>query len=230
MESYFGRTDQEFLKRLVSAGVKVSHVFDIGASNGIWSLTMAQTIPCATFDLFEPNESQQYAEMLKTTLEQRPDFRMHRVGLGDRDTTLDLNLSRDHVGSSLLDWDGGYEKKRVPVRRLDRYVADKGLPSPDLIKMDTQGFELRIVAGGERACAGAKALLIETWLYRAYGGGTPLTAEIIEWLEPRGLVLCAFGDSWTDPDGKLISIDAYFLRKDVAAQVAAAESAQQPTN
>lgn len=223
MESDFGRADQEFLKRLVRAGVKLNHVYDVGASNGYWSWMMSKVVPNATFDLFEPNESEQYVDTLNTVMAQRPDFRIHRIGLGDCDTTLTLNLQSDHAGSSMLDWDNGGGKKQVPVRRLDGFVDEFKLPAPDLIKMDTQGFELKILQGGEIACRGAKALILESWLYPAYGG-TPLLGDLIKWLEPRGLILTAFGDSWAHPDQRLFSIDAYFLRSDMAAQVAAAEN------
>jgi FkbM family methyltransferase len=231
MVSDFGRSDQEFLKRLRGAEIELNHIYDVGASNGQWSWMMAQVAPGATFDLFEPNASDQYAENLKNILVARPDFRMHRVALGETEDTLPLNLFTEHFSASLLDWDDGTGKKvAVPVRCLDKYIVDNALPMPDVIKMDTQGYELRILEGAQRACARAKALIIETWLYPAYGGGTPLLGDIIEWLEPRGFILTSFGDSWTHPDQRLFSIDAYFLRGDVAVQVAAAENAPVATD
>jgi hypothetical protein len=80
---------------------------------------------------------------------------MHRVALGDQETTLRLNLHENHREASLIDsdWEGVLSKKPVPVRRLDSIVAELKLPPADVIKMDTQGFELKILQGDETTFA-----------------------------------------------------------------------------
>ena len=175
----WGSHEQDFIRKLARAGVAIESIYDIGASNGYWSWLMAQVVPDAKFNLFEPLESDQYANDLANVLKAYPDFRMHRVALGNENTTLRLNLHSNHVGSTLLDsdWEGIVDKMPVPVRRLDDYSAELGLPRADLIKIDTQGFELNILAGAERTCRQAKALVLETWLYRSYGPKTPLLSE-----------------------------------------------------
>ena len=121
----FGETDQNFVRRLVEAGIDIECAYDIGASNGLWSWQIAQAVPHARFELFEPNDSEQYAKELAQVLKGRPDFRMHRVALGNQDTTLRLNLHENHDGASLIDsdWEGVLSKMPVPVRRLDSIVA-----------------------------------------------------------------------------------------------------------
>jgi len=69
---------------------------------------------------------------------------MHRVTLGEREGALPLNLFSDHASASLLDWDDGTAKKmEVPVRLLDSFIVGNSLPFLNLLKMDTQGYELR---------------------------------------------------------------------------------------
>jgi FkbM family methyltransferase len=218
----FGFTDQKFIRKLISGGVAIESVYDVGAARGEWSSVVAEVVPRAKFNLFEPLASDQYAEFLANVMRERPDFRMHRVALGSENTRLRLNLYSSHFGNSLIDsdWEGVVGKTPVPVRRLDDYVAELGLPPADLIKMDTQGFELKILQGGESACRGAKVLMIETWLYRAYGPKTPLLGEIIEWLAPREFTMVTIGDAYVSATMELTSIDAFFLRNDVAAQIA----------
>lgn len=164
--SVFAKTDQDFIRRLADAGIEIRSVYDVGASNGLWSYQIAGVIPKATFDLFEPNESVQYADMLEATLKAHPDFRMHRVALGDKDGTLSLHVTSDHSGATLIasDWEGFVERKPTAVRSLDGLVAKLRLPQPDVIKMDTQGFELKILQGAEKVCSHTKALILETWL------------------------------------------------------------------
>jgi hypothetical protein len=111
-------------------------------------------------------------------------------------------------------------KKPVPVRRLDDVVSRLELPPADLIKMDVQGFELKILNGGELTCRQAKALMIETWLYRGYGPDTPLLGEIIDWMTGHDFRLVSFGDTYISPDMTLFSVDAFFLRNDLMPVVA----------
>jgi hypothetical protein len=147
---------------------------------------------------------------------------MHRVALGDKDTTLQINLYREHVGSTLIDsdWEGVVAKEPVRVQRLDDVVASLRLPPADLIKMDVQGFELNVLAGAELSCHRAKALIIETWFYRGYGPGTPLLGEIINWMTDHDFSLVSLGDTYVSPELKLTSVDAFFLRNDVMSVAA----------
>ena len=214
--------DQDFIRNLIQAGITIDSIYDVGASNGGWSALMAKVIPHATFNLFEPLESDQYAAILAEVLRDRPDFRLHRVALGDEETTLRLNLFTNHGGSSLIDsdWEGVVTKKPVPVRRLDDVVSSLKLPPADLIKMDVQGFELKILNGGENTCRQAKALMIETWLYRGYGPDTPLLGEIIDWMTEHNFKLVSLGDTYVSPDLTVFSVDAFFLRNDLIPVVA----------
>lgn len=214
--------DQGFIRNLMKVGIAIDSIYDVGASNGGWSAQMAKVVPHATFNLFEPLESDQYAEDLARVLRDRPDFCLHRFALGDEETTLRLNLFSNHGGSSLIDsdWEGVVSKKPVPVRRLDDVVSNLKLPPADLIKMDVQGFELKILNGGEVTCRQAKALMIETWLYRGYGPDTPLLGEIIDWMTRHDFKLVSFGDTYVAPDMTLCSIDAFFLRNDLMPVVA----------
>lgn len=214
--------DQDFIRNLTTAGIAIDSIYDIGASNGFWSWHAAQVVPQATFNLFEPLESEQYAKDLAFVLRDRPDFRMHRIALGDEETTLQFNLYREHVASSLIDsdWEGVVAKKPVRVQCLDNVVASLALPPADLIKMDVQGFELKILSGAEAVCRHTKALMIETWFYRGYGPGTPLLGEIIEWMTSHDFTLVSLGDTYVAPDRKLSSIDAFFLRNDLMPLVA----------
>lgn len=219
----FASYDEEFVSKLVKAGVSINIIFDVGASNGWWSAEVSKAAPEARFELFEPLDSPQYAEVLANVLAQHPQFRMHRIALGSENTTLRLNIYASHDGNSLIDsdWEGVKDKTPVPVRRLDDYIRERGLSQPDIIKMDVQGFELNALKGGEQTCRNTKALILETWLYPGYGPTTPLLHELIAWLAERNFSVVAFGDAYVAPDLKLTCVDAFFVRQDVAAQIAA---------
>jgi FkbM family methyltransferase len=48
----------------------------------------------------------------------------------------------------------------VPVRRLDSLLADESLPKPDLIKIDVEGAEQQMLAGGMATLREAKPVLL----------------------------------------------------------------------
>jgi FkbM family methyltransferase len=215
--------DRAFIQKLFDAGVAIKSVYDIGASNGQWSAQVAPVLPGATFELFEAWVSPQYAEQLDAVLRNQKNFRVHRFALGRENGTVRLNVHVNHAGNSLIDsdWERIVDKIPIPVRRLDDAVSGLCLPMPDLIKIDVQGFELKILQGGEQACRQAKALMLETWIYRGYGPETPLLHEIVEWLAEREFSLATFGGTWVSPHLKMWSVDAFFVRNDVLADVAA---------
>jgi hypothetical protein len=112
----------------------------------------------------------------------------------------------------------GFSRRSVLMHRLDNYVRDKGLPLPDFIKMDVQRGEFRILSAAEECLQHASALLLETWLYRAYGPGTPLLGEIIAYVDGFGFDLVEIGDRYYDETHKLLSVDALFLKHDALVE------------
>jgi hypothetical protein len=103
-------------------------------------------------------------------------------------------------------------KCEVPQWRLDDYVNRHKLPAPDLIKMDTQGSEHLIIAGGTETVAAAQVLMIETWLSPEYGPSTPLLQEIMESVRSLGFRLLDFGDTYRGEGGQILAVDAVFTK------------------
>jgi FkbM family methyltransferase len=78
------------------------------------------------------------------------------------------------------------DEKSVAVKihstTLDKLFKDQKF---DLIKLDTQGSELDIIAGGLSLCKSAKGILIETSVY-PYNAGAPLHDEVISFINSIG--------------------------------------------
>ena len=104
------------------------------------------------------------------------------------------------------------EVETVP---LDAYRTEHRLAPPDLIKIDTQGSELRILQGAARTFEQATVLIVEAWLERAYGPGTPLLHELILLLAEKGyLVADTIGEYREGP--RLVSVDLLLGRNTVS--------------
>jgi FkbM family methyltransferase len=218
----YAREDRDFIARLRRAGVPLETVWDIGASNGAWSMMVGRGFGLR-HHLFEPlaGHVESYARMLSLHLAGNPRWTLHPVAMGAADGTATIFADQASYGSSLIESDFARQHWRaieIAVRSGDSLIASGEAPRPDIVKADTQGFELEALKGMEGHLPDVKALLLETWLSRGYGPTTPLLTELIDWLKPRGFVPVEFADGYRDAEGHQRSVDAFFLRRDVAGQ------------
>jgi FkbM family methyltransferase len=204
------------LRKLAEQGYKPSVIYDIGASNGVWSDTIALTLPEAEYHLFEPLAEAVpfYQDDLRQRLARRQKFHLHPVALADHSGTAEMFATHDGFGSSMLDRGAIPEVKQhvsVPIYTLDEFVESNSLPRPDVMKLDVQGAERLILSGGRRTMASANVLFLETWLTRGYGPNTPLLTEMIEFLAEAAFTLVDLGEQFRDARRRVYSVDSVFF-------------------
>ena len=148
--------ETNLLRELKGLGYDPAVIYDIGASNGEWSDTMALVLPDSEYHLFEPlgDMVDFYRKDLAERCQRRPRFHLHPVALGDSAGTAEVFVTHDGFGSSMLDrGDIPEVKQRIDIRRarLDDYIAERCLPLPNVIKIDCQGAERMILDGASAA-------------------------------------------------------------------------------
>ncbi len=205
----------ELLEEVRSKNPRV--IFDLGANVGTWSLLAKAVLPSAIIHAFEPLEF--HCSKLEQAISEIPDIRLHRVALGSSDGLGKMHVTSFSDASSLLtigeltsEEFGITEigEAEVPITTLDGYVSRSGLPLPDLIKLDLQGYELEALRGGENCLKYATSVICEV-SFREYYGRQPLFHDIVGFLANRGFHLEAFGAH--TPVGKRLSqADALFVR------------------
>jgi len=82
--------------------------------------------------------------------------------------------------------------------------------SPDIIKLDLQGYELEALRGAEAVLRGVTAVLCEVAFADLYEG-QPNGGEVIAWMEERGFRLDGLYGPWFDRSGAVIAADALFV-------------------
>ena len=204
------------LQTLRAGGYRPLVFFDIGASNGIWSDAIRLTCPEAEYYLFEPlaNAVPFYKEDLRMRLERQHNFHLYAIALSDHSGAAEMFATHDAWGSSLLDRGEIPEVKErvvVPLHTLDEFVREHSLPLPQVIKLDVQGAERRILSGAQQTIRTADILFMETWLSHEYGPDTPLLTEMIEFLRPAGFTLVELGEQFHGDRFRLHSVDAVFF-------------------
>lgn len=149
---------RRFLSRVQSNDLKV--FYDIGAYKGQWSAQVSTWCPDAEFFLFEANP--------KHTKD------LTRTGFNFVITLLSSRVESKNyfaiggTGDSYLQEMTYYYKdvKPSPITSstLDEVAKTKGFPPPDFVKIDTQGSELDVIAGGLNCLMSAQFVVLEVGL------------------------------------------------------------------
>jgi FkbM family methyltransferase len=126
-------------------------IFDIGANIGYYTF-MACVEPNQSCEVhaFEPNPAA-YAYLLKNaSLNNFTQLRLNKLALSDTDgnATLFLPLDLAMTNASLIkDFANQQEQILIQARRFDTYCADNKLNCVDLVKIDVEGAELKVLRG-----------------------------------------------------------------------------------
>lgn len=120
---------------------------DIGAHCGLWTVQLAQYF--AAVDAFEPLP--RHIECWKRNAGWKLSNRLHEVALGPNRGSCGINVIAGLSGRSHVT-DGAFYK----VERLDDYAFE----DVDLIKIDTEGYELFVIKGAEETIRKWKPVII----------------------------------------------------------------------
>jgi FkbM family methyltransferase len=125
-------------------------VFDIGANAGIVSVdTLANMKGAIQLVAFEPIPSLAHAAALSGALSGYSDcLRVYEVMLGREEGETSLFVPRHSIHASAKAREAGSVELKRPVYTLDGLVTSGVLPEPDVIKIDVEGGELGVFAGG----------------------------------------------------------------------------------
>jgi FkbM family methyltransferase len=172
--------------RWIEEHVKPGDVlYDVGANVGVYTLLAAVAVPGSRVVAFEPAPANFAALCANLDLNE----------VAERSIAVPLALG-DRAGAAFIDRDGsvpgasvslhGTEREQaitVLVDRLDEVVERYGLPRPDHLKLDVDGSELDVLAGGREVLSSTqlRSAMVELESGQAN--------EVIAELEGLGLAL-----------------------------------------
>jgi FkbM family methyltransferase len=149
-----GAYEPELWDTLGRFAVKDEVLWDVGAFVGSLSIQALHDPRVAGVHAFEPHPQQ--AERLEYNLRLNADSRwaVHRLALGDRDEQRRLfHYPFPLNGGASLAHDFGAGSFAVQCRCADSLVFGVGVPAPTLMKIDVEGWELRLLQGARRLLA-----------------------------------------------------------------------------
>ncbi len=182
--------------RRLSARRRQLVVFDVGANVGQSVNRFRETLDDPIIHSFEP-EPTTFSE-LRRRKGGVPGIHLNNFALGSSRGMAELNQNTNSDMSSILQpgtdsWGTIDGKTSVEVRTLDEYCDDHGVTHIDILKSDTQGYDLEVLKGAERLMAHGriKLIYIEIIFSRMYEK-LPRADEVYAYLADHGFSLVSF--------------------------------------
>lgn len=165
---------------------------DIGANLGVYSVAIARRFPKARMIACEP-VPRTFECLQANVAANAPGVIPLQVAVGASDHTAHMNFAEHYAAGSHFSSDGslvsiqntGDTDIEVSVRTLDSIVADQGLPTVDLIKIDVEGYESDVLQGGRQTFAEHRPVTqieFNSWAFTAHRKQLPQDAldEILD--------------------------------------------------
>jgi FkbM family methyltransferase len=186
---------------LKSVGWSPSSILDIGGYKGLWTTSVKQEFPNASFSIVEANRHPElaglpvYYEILSSDVKQVPWY---------------SNMS---TGDSIYKENGRHYTNIEPSYRTTT-TLDILFPTHqfDFVKIDCQGAELDILRGGKKLIGGTEVILLECSFACEYNNGAPTFVEYITYLDSIGFSVFDITELHR-ANNVLIQVDILFIRK-----------------
>jgi FkbM family methyltransferase len=185
--AYLTRRYCEDLIRVITSGLpRCGLFFDVGANVGLVTFQVAHRRPDARILAFEPNPPAVAA------------WERNRQLCTSRLVTLIERAVTEEVGAITFDApsaDLGAGRAsaagiEVPTTTLDDYCSSRGVDRIDVIKVDVEGAESKVLAGARRLLrSGAIRLLIVEFNEFHLSRAGKSRGVMVEWLADHGMVL-----------------------------------------
>lgn len=180
-----GRQDRDLLSLIIKPGM---NIVDVGANIGLLSMTFARLAgPSGHVFAFEP-ESELFATLeLNCRNNGFKNISCFNMALGAKTGTSLLFVSDLHRGDNrMFGAETSSRKTReVNISRLDDIIKDQHV---DFVKIDVQGYEMRVLQGMERLISRSPKLrvMFEFWPKGLLEAGTK-PEELLRYFRERDL-------------------------------------------
>jgi FkbM family methyltransferase len=197
-------------------------VYDIGAAQGVSARCLAKLTQVASVHAFEPIPAS-YAKLEKVS-NQFGKVICHKTALGNLTGKQTIYVNKLVNSSSLLSTTRFFDQEiegiaiqdeiEISVVRLDDYVQELSLPQPHLIKIDVQGYEQQVIAGGLQTIRQAKYCFVEMSFQHLYDE-SPLFGDIYQLMVDSGFRLIGVSSPMIGKSGRHLQVDGLFANCEI---------------
>ena len=203
-----------FFSALKSRGFAPNHIIDVGANHGNWTRLALNYFPESHYTLIEP---QGYLKEHVQDLLAREDGKIQWIaaGAGDKAGTLHFSIS-DHDYSSSFAYPPevvaahGFRQIEVPVVTLNEVTGASSAPFPEMVKIDAEGFDLKVIEGASDLLGKTDIFLLEAFISTTWENSLE---NVMATMSRKGYHLIDFTDLNRSPKyGVLWGLEVAFLR------------------
>lgn len=143
------------------SGCRISIVFDVGANNGGTASKFEVAFPKARIYCFEPVRAT--FETLKRNLKGHTNIACHNVAFGATEGQATVYLTGQSDTNSLVKPDTVVGQEVVEVCTVDGFsIRNPEIERIDLLKIDTEGFDLEVLKGAKDMLSAGKVSFVLT--------------------------------------------------------------------
>jgi FkbM family methyltransferase len=205
--------------------LNIKTIIDIGSNEGQFINEIESVLPGRKIYAFEPIPAC-FKKMVANTA--ASNVTAYNAGLSDIDGSTEINVSNNLVSSSILEMaelhktsypESQYVKKEtIELKRLDTVFNSIDLADNILIKIDVQGYEEKVIKGGEKTFSKASAVIIES-IFEPFYEGQWLFDDVYDHFSKTGFKFMGFADQVVSKKtGIPIYADAIFIKKHLIKQ------------
>lgn len=198
------------------------NIIDVGAHVGGFAEETFSAGFSGNMYSFEPVKNS-FNDLKEKSLN-KENWYVYNYAIGDKQELIEMKVSDNYVSSSILKINESHVKSApdsvvirtelVSVRTLKEVVKELGINLQNtLVKIDTQGFEMKVLLGLEEKLTEIKAIKLEMSLIELYEE-SPLFYEVSEFLYKNGFVLHSVENGFYDENSfELLQLDGLFINK-----------------
>lgn len=214
--------NEELLMNILFKKYDIDLILDVGASRGQYVDSIRKMGYDKNFMSFEP--VLEPFKVLYDKFENDPKVSVGKYAIGDKNKDIIINVSKCDLCSSILDVtktttdvvdDAKYvSTEKCMMRRLDEFYPQFKKYNNLMLKIDTQGFEDKVLIGATKTLSKVKVIFIEMSLVELYKGEAKFS-DLVKKLEQKGFELYAITPAFMDNStGRMLQVDGLFVKKE----------------
>ena len=201
-----------FFTAIKGLGFRPKHIIDVGAHKGSWTRTAFSFFPEAHYTLLEPQDHLKVH--VQDLLDRGCKIKWINAGAADKSGELPFTISYRDDSSSFAPTkiNAGSPQVTVPVTTINEIVSTSNAPLPEMVKIDAEGFDIKVLAGASVLLGMTDIFLVEAAVWCPERENT--VAEVVRWMDNAGYRLADVTDMNRSPKfGVLWLCELAFLRK-----------------
>ena len=203
---------------------KIDSILDVGANTGQYAKNIRAFGYTGRIVSFEPLSS--VFTVLKKNAQRDPLWKVVNIALGEANDNRTINIAGNSRSSSLLPMlpihlkysphTKYIGKERAKMRTLDSIIGKYIRPNEKIfLKVDTQGYEKRVVDGAINSLNKIIGMQLELSLVSLYEGES-LLKDMLDFISEKGYNLVSLEPGFTIKTGQLFQVEAIFFRDTIS--------------